>query len=534
MSQRSLSETVLENLALSLLSGILLALPFLMPALWWLHYIALVPWIVLITRAEARSSWLYFLVGAYTFLIMALGALSIFHKAVPFAVAALYAPFLIPFAIVLRAVYRQLRWPLTLLVPVVWVSTEWLRLHFSLGEMAFFPLGSSQFNRTTLIQVADLTGVYGVSFLVAGVNGIVVDVWRLIRAKHHAYTVAAFASFGALWLAVLAYGRTREHAVRLVPGPRIAIVQPNTTHYRDLRRAFETYELQASFTRATVRPGSADIVAWPENAIGQPLGDDPRYMQGLKQLAHEEGAYLLVGGYAWADSQPPAGHLHTSAYYVSPQGAIVGRYDKIHMIPYSEYMPFSGWPGRMGAALARALLGYTAVGIPGAEVVRFAIRSDSGGGQLQFAVPICFEVSSSGFARTAAAHGADFLVNITSEGLLGPPMYVHMVAQSTMRAVENRIAVVRVANNGLSGFIDPVGRAHLIPGQGGGGRWLFREAGMRVERVPVTVAAKATFYTRHGDWLAYCCIGLTLVLLGFAALRMRSSAISAPGTDSRP
>ena len=149
-------------------------------------------------------------------------------------------------------------------------------------------------------------------------------------------------------------------------------------------------------------------------------------------------------------------------------------------------------------------------------------------------MPICFEVSSSGFARTATAHGADFLVNITSEGLLGPPMYVHMLAQSTMRAVENRIAVVRVANNGLSGFIDPVGRAHLIPGQGGGGRWLFREAGMRVDRVPVTVAAKTTFYTRHGDWLAYCCIGLTLVLLGFAVVRMRSRAVSAPGTDSRP
>jgi len=531
---RSPSETVLENLALSLLSGILLALPFLMPALWWLHYGALVPWIILITGEERRFTWLYCFAGAYTFLIMTLGALSLFHKAVPFAVAALYAPLLIPFAVLLRVVYRQLRLPFTLVVPVIWVSTEWLRLHFSLGEMAFFPLGSSQFNRTTLIQIADITGVYGISFLVAGANGFVVDLWRLIRRKQHPYTVAAFACYGALLLAVLAYGRAREQALRFIPGPRIAIVQPNAIHYRDPRRAFETYQQQANFTRATVRPGSADVIAWPENAIGQPLSDDPRYMQGLKQLAHDEGAYLLVGGYTWADSQPPAGHLHTSAYYFSPQGAIVGRYDKIHLIPYSEYTPFRGWPRRLGAGLARALLGYSSVGVPGTEVVRFAIRADSGGGLLQFAVPICFEVSSSGFARTAAAHGASFLVNITSEGLLGPPMYVHMIAQSTMRAVENRIAVVRVANNGLSGFVDPVGRAHLIPGQGGSGRWLYREAGMRVARVPVTVATKATFYTRHGDWLAYCCIGLTVLLLGFAALRMRSSALSAPGTESRP
>ena len=202
-AQRSPSETVLENLALSLLSGILLALPFLMPALWWLHYVALIPWIILITGEERRLAWLYFFAGAYTFFIMAFGALSLFHKAVPFAVAALYAPFLIPFAILLRVVYRQLRLPLTLLVPVVWVATEWLRLHFSLGEMGFFPLGSSQFNRTTLIQIADITGLYGISFLVAGANGMVVDLGRLIRRKQHPYTVAACACYGALVLAAL-------------------------------------------------------------------------------------------------------------------------------------------------------------------------------------------------------------------------------------------------------------------------------------------------------------------------------------------
>jgi apolipoprotein N-acyltransferase len=534
VTEGSRSETILENVALALLSGILLAVPFLVPALWWLHYGALIPWIILITGEARRVTWLYVLGGAYAFLFMAYGPLSIFHKLVPFAVAAAYAPFLIPFAIVLRLVYRQLRLPLTLLVPVVWVSTEWLRLHFSLGEVGLFPLGTSQFNRTTLIQVADVTGVYGVSFIVAGANGMLVDVWRLIRKQHHAYTVAAFACYGALVLAVLAYGRARAEpgALRFVPGPRIAIVQPNVIHYRDPRRAFETYEQQANFTRATVAPHSADMIAWPENAVGLPLTDDPRYLQGLRQLAQEKGTYLLLGAYSWADSA----HLHTSAFFISPQGTVVGRYDKIHLIPWSEYMPFRGWPRRLGAALGRALLGYTSVGVPGTEVVRFGIRGDSlaGAALRQFAVPICFEVSSSGFARIAAAHGADFLVNITSEGLIGAPLYVHMLAHSTFRAVENRIAVVRVANNGLSGFVDPVGRPHLIPGQGGGGRWLFREAGMRVARVPVTIKSAPTFYTRHGDWLAYCCIGLTLLLLGFAAARMRASAVSAAGTDKRP
>jgi len=521
-------EGALENLALGLLSGILLAAPFLVPALWWVHYIALVPWILLVTRDNQGSAWLYFFAGAYTFYVMALGPLSLFHRAVPFVLAALYAPFLLPFALLLRRLYRRLRWPLTALVPVLWVIAEWLRLRYSIGAVALFPLGSSQFNRTTLIQIADITGVYGISFLVAGANGFVVDLWRLIRRKQHPYTVAAFACYGALVLAVLAYGRTRQQALRFVPGPRIAIVQPNAIHYRDPRRAFETYQQQANFTRATVRPGSADVIAWPENAIGEPLSDDPRYLQGLEELARHEAAHLLVGSFTWADSLDR--RVHTSAHYLSPQGLLLGRYDKVHMIPWAEYIPFRGWLNRVNAALATAFLGYTSRGIAGTEVVVFPIRAETG--VFQFAVPICFEVSNGAFARDAAAKHAAFLVNITSEGMLGPPLYVHMLAHSTLRAVENRMAVVRVANNGLSGFIDPAGRPHLM--RGADGHWLFREAGVLIDRVPVSAMGSGTFYTRHGDLLVYLCAGLTLLLFAWTCAPLRSKAVSAAGTDTRP
>ena len=160
----------------------------------------------------------------------------------------------------------------------------------------------------------------------------------------------------------------------------------------------------------------------------------------------------------------------------------------------------------------------------------FPIRAETG--VFQFAVPICFEVSNGAFARDAAAKHAAFLVNITSEGMLGPPLYVHMLAHSTLRAVENRMAVVRVANNGLSGFIDPAGRPHLM--RGADGHWLFREAGVLIDRVPVSAMGSGTFYTRHGDLLVYLCAGLTLLLFAWTCAPLRSKAVSAAGTDTRP
>ena len=527
---QSPSEHMLANLALALASGILVALPFLRPALWWLHYGALVPWIVLVTRENTRGSWVYFLAGAYTFLIMGLGALSLFHKAVPFAVAALYAPFLLPFAILLRFLYRHFRWPLILLVPMLWVATEWLRLRYSLGGVAFFPLGTSQFQRTTLIQIADFTGVYGVSFLIAAANGAVVDTWKMWQAGARTWRAAVpLGAFLLLLTAVLWYGADRRKTVELVAGPRITAVQPNILHYRDRRRALETFEAQLAFTRARVTPRSADVIAWPENAIGEPISDNPRYLQALAELARYEGAHLLIGGYTWADTP---GRLHTSAYYISPEGAVVARYDKIHMIPFSEYLPFGGGLRRLGASVAQSLLGYAGTGSPGSDVTAFPIRYPSDGRMLQFAVPICFEVSNSDFARAAARRHVDFLINITSEGLLGPPMYLHMLAHSTLRAVENRIAVVRVANNALSGFIDPLGRTQLMPSAAGGG--LLRAAGTLTERVPLRATGSGTFYSRYGDWLAYLCGVSTILLVAVSFARMRSSAASAPGTESRP
>ena len=145
-----------EQLALALLSGILLAAPFLRPALSWLHFVALVPWALLLARPAVRRAWLYFLPGAYAFWIMVWGPFSLFSKALPFALALLFVPFSLVFAVMLRAIYQRFRWPLALLLPVTWVAAEWLRIRLSIGAIGAYPLGSGQFAQTALIQIADI------------------------------------------------------------------------------------------------------------------------------------------------------------------------------------------------------------------------------------------------------------------------------------------------------------------------------------------------------------------------------------------
>ncbi len=521
----------LVYLALGLLSGALAAVPFLDPLLWWVAYLALVPWVFLLTRETARWGWLQFLAGACVFFAIALSPFALFHQTVPYALALFYGPFLLPFAILLRRIYRRFELPLTLLVPMVWVATEWLRLRFSIGQVAIFPLGTSQFERHALIQISDLTGVAGVSFTVATASGAIADLVVGRRYAGWRRMVPASAFFILLGL-VLAYGRYRGESGEVVDGPRLALVQPNVTHYKDPARAKSEFEEQIRFTRAEIAPGSADLVVLPENAVSVPIGDDPSYGEELGELAREQGAHLVVGAFTRASLVPP--RVYTSAYYLSDEGDFLARYHKLHLIPWAEYIPFESWLPRLSPALSRShealtrrLLGYLSHGVPGAAITLFPLESV--GRTLLFAVPICFEVSSSEFGREAAALGADFLLNITSEGVFGAPIYRHMLAHATFRAVENRTAVVRVGNNGISGIIEPGGRIRsLVEGKLTGK--LYLEPGTLVDRVPVRPERGGTFYTRHGDLFAYLCLAGSLGLFAASFLvRRRPSESRAAG-----
>ncbi len=509
--EKSADSIVWESLALGLASGILVAIPFLRPSLFWVHYLALVPWILLLTRQESGRVWPHYLIGFYAFLVMGYGPFSVLNKAIPFLAGLVLLPPAIVFPVLFRPAWKWGRVPLVLLVPVVWSASEWLRITVSIGGVGLHPLGSSQYLLAPLIQVADLTGLAGVSFWVAAVNGALVQAW--LNRKQWRQALVPLAVAATLVLLVGLYGLWRMQSFELREGPRLGLIQPNMFHYRDAERTKELFRNELEFTRQEIPAGEADLIVWPENSIDYPFGQDPEYLEGLQRLTGELRAPLVAGAFTWASRDE--GTLHTSGYYVSRRGELLGRYDKIYLIPWAEQIPYDSWLGRISPALQRWnrsvstwLLGYQGRILPGEEVRLFPLESASG--VVRFGLPICYEVSSAQFARRAVRGGADFLLNISSEGFLSGPVYYHMWAHVIFRAVENRVTLVRTANNGLSGFVDPLGRPYsVLRGKETGRPYL--EAGSLVDRVLLN-PRPGSFYTRAGDWFAYLCLGLSLFL----------------------
>lgn len=525
-----------ESLSLSLASGIALGLPFAFPGLWLLHYFALVPWVLLVSRREARHTSLFLWPGAYVFGVIVWILVSSAGSPIPFFISIFFSPWYMLFGPLVRRPY--LRWgvPLSILVPAAWVTVEFIRVQYSVGSVPLYPLGATQFRNISLIQIADTTGMAGVSFVVAAASGALCDVWR--ERKHGVRRwLWPLPAYGIVLLALFAYGRHQLRDPSFVKGPRIAITQPNLKHYRDSVRWKTVVDDHIEFTRLEVPADTADLIVWPENAVGRPISDDSVYIDRLRQLAREKRSEFIFGGYSWAGKEP---FMHSSAYHLSETGNLLGLYHKIYLIPWSERLAFDDWLPRISPraqnahrAFARSMTGMIPVGIPGPEVVVFVTETEKK--RFRFAVPICFEITSSEFARRAVSRGAQFLLNITSEGELGEPLYTHTWAMATYRAVENRIGVVRNGNTGISGFIDPDGRTQsLVRGKKTGA--LFLEAGTLIDQVSIDRGRLGTFYTRHGEWFVYLC-GASVALLfvlSFLFPRRRDNASSADGRSSRP
>ncbi len=488
--------TVITGLALAFSSSVLLALPFLIAHVWAVQYIALVPWALLLARPRGRQAWLYVTAGMLAFLAIAAASLSAYHWSTPLILALVCSPFLVLFPVVVRLGHQRLGLPFLVLLPVAWVAVEWARSRFATGGVGLFLIGTAHFPVRDVIQIAGLTGVAGVSFVVAAGSGAVADLlvhWRRRRPTG----LLSVATFVLLLASVLAYGRAQIERTEPAPGPRVALVQPNARQNRDSATALRRFEEQLGFTRSEITRGRAELIVWPEYAV--PPLTDPRFMEGLRSLALEQGAEIVFGALTPVSSDSAG--VFTSAYHLSSSGEVLGRYDKRHRIPWARLVPV---PASLGGATP-----YGAPVVPGAELRLFASAGDGHG--LRFAPVIGSEMLTSGFAREASSSGADFIVNIASDGISGPSLYRHLLGHAILRAVENRIAVVRVANEGISGFIDPTGGVRLLRGRRASRRWL--EEGTLVDRVPTLTEARRSPYSRQGDLFAYVCVVLSIGVL---------------------
>lgn len=521
--------TGLALLGVALFCGYALA-----PALAFLPYVALVPWAILyMDPKRPNASPLYFLFVGYLCWILCYKMTFRFGWFVPPAAALFFVPAWVLFPLLVRPIQR-LELPRSITLPIVWVAVEWARLLLATGHFDLFALGYSQARFTPLVQLADITGVYGISFLVAAVNGLFADAyfvlkdaaWRpriLLRERGIVVPALLIASAFA---GAFGYGFYRLATARETPGPRLAIVQPNVAH--TVRNVLGTSLVQLYQTDEGVPPGSVDLIVWPENAILDDIDRKASYLDDLGWLASRKRAAILVGAQGRAEGL--VGRTTNSAFLVDDTGALLGRYDKQILFPFSEYVPLdrvvevlAPQVRRSYRGVIRKTWGFLSTAAAGRSMTLFALPWK--GGSLPFGALICVENTYPSLAAAASRQGARFLVNLTSEGEVGGVMEEQLLRVSMLRAIENRIAYVRAGNTGISGFIDPQGHLRSVLRDARGET--IAVAGVLTDTVALSPVG-TTVYAASRDAFAFTCVALSLWLLARALLRGRPTMTPHP------
>ncbi len=407
--------------------------------------------------------------------------------------------------------------------PCLWVTLELARTYLFSG-LPWSLLGYSQYRQLDLIQVADHLGVYGVSFLVVFFNVAVAELIAWLMPLFRGFRPARL-PWELVTTSTLLVGLSWAYSTSLILGQGLAmpktslqvgVVQPNVDQATKWERAFRE-ETLARYDKLTDSFGNrADLVVWPEAATPFVYEREPIYQLQLVAIAHRAGAPLLFGSPAVRYDAERRPYLLNSAYLLSPDGPLLGRYDKQHLVPFGEYVPLKSSVLFFLDKLVEGIGDFQAGSGP--TVLAFTPKTTASGtaGQsslprpVRFGAVICYEVIFPDLVRRFAENGAEFLVTITNDAWFGessaPMQHFSMVV---FRSVENHLSFARAANTGVSGFIDPFGR--IIDASP-----IFTETALRAS---IPIWQPHTFYSRHGDVFAYVCMLISGALCLFGLFR---------------
>lgn len=425
-----------------------------------------------------------------------------------------------------------------------WVALEMIQARL-LGGFPWNLLGVSQYRLTPLIQVASLTGVYGVSFVVmwfgAGLYLAGLAIWRQPVARQAWLPemilplVAVGVAFGWGWRRI---GQDEPSGVNL----RVTFVQPSipqTMIWNEAANERRFAELLALTRRALTNP--TDLLLWPEAAVPRMIRYDEATFRAVSDLARTHRVWIILGSDdaepredAKTDGKAPeAVDYFNSSFLVSPSGELLGRYHKRHLVMFGEYVPWTHWlpfvkwftPITGGFTPGDAVATFAIELLDGAHANKEGADADSAPVALRVAPLICFEDVFPHRVREHAQAGADFLVNLTNDGWFGESaaQWQHAAA-ALFRAVENGLPLLRCCNNGLSCWIDARGRMRAVLRDANGR--VYGPGAMTVEAaVPLREAARRpTLYNRYGDWFGWSCVGVTALRLLARVGRRRQAA----------
>jgi apolipoprotein N-acyltransferase len=484
---------------LCILSAVLLALSFSSFNLWIFAWFGFVPLFFAIeNKSKGRAFLLAYLTGILFWCgtiywlvhVTLLGTiLLVLYLALYFGI----------FGIVLSSPYILHAARYLLFIPSIWVLLEYIRSHLFSG-FGWALLGYSQYQNLPVIQIADITGVWGVSFLVMMANVAIYKIisgqWR-VASQEQKYLPSLLLIFF-----VLSYGYYKLHWL-LVTDQRsqikVSVIQPNIPQELKWEPAARIYILEqfADLTKKAAKD-KPDLIVWPEAANPEVIGEENQAFFEILNLAKEIKIPLLIGSVV-TDGK----NYFNSALLINNSGKITMRYDKLHLVPFGEYIPLKNFLPFLETVVPIGDM------TPGKVYTIFKLP-------ITFSTLICFEDVFPELSRAFVKRGANFLVNITNDAWYKrtSASSQHLQA-SVFRAIENRVYLARAANTGISGFVAPSGK--VISRIKNGKHQDIFIAGFKTESIAIPKSKNLSFYTRYGDIFIF----LLLFFVIYSIFRLR-------------
>lgn len=547
-----------------------------------LGWVCLIP-LLLLVRVPRKTRLMYtaiygsgLLFTLATFQWMRLGDPSMYVAW--FALAVYVACYFPLFVLLTRTAVHRFQIPLPLAAPVMWVGLEYIRAYFLTG-FSWYYIGHTQYRWIELIQISDITGAYGVSFVVVMLAACFADLlpsslmrsFKLFPPKLSAEEqsmdqlglkqIVQTAVCLGLFFAVLGYGYVRRSQAEFHDGARIALIQGNfPTSVKHDPNAWRSIYLKHQILMGAAVRYQPDLIVWPETMFRWPLiesngktnqelqtiapevplekWNEPSVRKALTNMSQEANAALVIGLDTIAAGETKVNH-YNSAAFVRPDYGLTSRYDKIHRVPFGEYLPlrdtlpflslFSPYGASFGIE-------------PGEHAANFAYKN------WNFAPIICFEDTVPHLVRSMINQAAaadsnekpiDYLVNLTNDGWFhgSSELDQHLITAS-FRCVENRTPMVRAVNTGVSAIIDGDGMIVepdiFIDGDNQGrtsfvnpktGRWNKSLNAVLVDTIPLD--NRTSLYTKYGDWFAGACCFCAMFIFFMALLTRTRKTVAA-------
>lgn len=464
-------------------------------------WISLVPLLIAIYNEKPSKSFISGLITGYIFFS---GSLYWIAGIKEFGILAPYALLLLSFYLALYigvfcflVSYVKKEYKLWF-IPFIFVSLEYIRALF-LSGFPWSSIGYSQFQNLSIIQISSLTGVYGVSFIVVLVNSFIAYFIINYRSINMRLILSGLSVLFIISISILfGYFSIKNLNSMMEENNKLDVVilqgnipQDEKWEEENVEKTFEIYDrLSTIAPSGTAAPKKNSLIIFPETAIPVYLLYDRKHLDFVSNIAKRQNSYLLTGiPDLVLDKSGNIDKYLNTAILIHPDGSILDRYDKIHLVPFGEFTPLRN----LISFFEKFTAGFAEYS-PGKKETVFEVDNK------KFSVVICYEIIFPHLVRRFLNKGAEFLVNITNDAWYGrTAMPYQHVSMAIFRSIENRVYIFRSANTGVSCIINPSGKITKYLD-------IFIRGGIKDS---IKIFHKKTFYTRYGDIFVYFCIAFS-------------------------